>query len=543
MAYTSAPETQTYSTQRIPAYYSLNLRGLTGYTASRKDEGMMNLIPHKNENELGNPDDKFSEIRAPILAARLANTTETVRGVYVWEKTSSNTYYFCVAGTSVYTSTNARTWTAVTTLSTAASTPVGFTEFIDSTNTKKLVLVDGIEGYVFTSNAAGTKIVDVDFPSPHLPFPVFIDGYLFLAKKDTGDIYNSDLNDPAVWTAGSFISSELYPDDLTSIVKVNNYLLAIGKLGCEFFYDAANATGSPLARYEGGSLPFGCPIPYSIAVNKNTVVMLANNSDGEVCLKIIEDFKHKDISPRWLLSLINLSYVTGPAFNDPDNFRGFFIRQDGELMYVLRLNAIALSGAVPATFAYCFSTNSWIELRTSNIRDFSVSCTTFGTSDNSLTFVGGNWTGTNGGIQQPFFGTFGVGPLYYNYITNFNIDNLYDLNGAVTLIGSEFIYFELRTPNLTFDTLNQKYMHRIGVEVTGMVNQLISSVIGVNVSWSDDDYTTYSSNLFIDTTPGTDFPFVTQCGRFRQRSLKFTGSPNQGARFRTIHMDINKGQQ
>lgn len=223
MAYTSAPETQTYSSQRISLCHTIENTTTFGTNiGSYTDAGMVNLIPIVQ----GSGEDK-AEVpltRPGLYGVSVTNTANMdARGVYVWDKTSSLTYYYACCGNQIFTSTDGTTWTSVVTWTNSLTSPIGFTEFIDSTtNTKKLIVVDGREGYIFTDNTAGTKITDADFPSPHLPFPVFLDGYLFLAKADTGDIYNSDLNDPASWTAGNFISSELYPDDVQAIVKINN---------------------------------------------------------------------------------------------------------------------------------------------------------------------------------------------------------------------------------------------------------------------------------------------------------------------------------
>jgi len=166
----------------------------------------------------------------------------------------------------------------------------GFTEFVHSDSTNQLILVDGTDGYVFSSpstytqisinnialwtastahivndlvrpttstgliyrctvagtgsateptwpTTAGGSVTDgtitwvaeeFAFPSPHVPAPVFMDGFLFLAKAGTQDVYNSNLDDPLNWTPGDFFTAEMYPDRIVSLSKNNNYLYAIG---------------------------------------------------------------------------------------------------------------------------------------------------------------------------------------------------------------------------------------------------------------------------------------------------------------------------
>lgn len=542
MAFTKAPTTSTYSTERIPACYNIDFR--TGYgigtLSQRRDAGMINLIPRKYKDPITGAEEFHAETRQPILAATVAGgagsptTAGDPRGIYVWEKAVGTTYYFIVIGTEVWTSTTglALSWTKVDTLLTSATSPVGFTEFLDSaTNTKSLILVDGVEGYVYTSDAAGTKITDVDFPTPHVPYPVYINGYLFLAKKDTGDIYNSNLNTPSAWTAGDFISSELYPDDIQAIVKINNYLLAIGTQGCEYFYDAANATASPLARYEGGSLPFGCSIPTSIAVNKNMVMMIANNNDGEASLKLIEDFKHKDVNPEWLIPALNFNLITTSSLD----VRGFFIRQSGELCYCLRFPGTSN----PATFVYAAKHNFWTEFAIGNgsavasPTTFPVNVATFSTSNNLTTFV----AGLRAGLY--FFGSLGPSAINSSYAgSNVNIDCFIASlsNGKVPM------YTEIRTPVLSFDTLNNKTMSRFGLEVTSSGTSTNTIYIAWNIDYNFSITGAGVSGTF-DINPGVNFPFLTQLGNFRQRAFKIAYFGNDSIRYKSIEMDINKGQQ
>lgn len=539
MGYTNSPSYTTHETQKVPACFTISSRDFSYSVGLVLDAGMVNLLPTKSPEK--NNADLYAETRPAVYGSVLETSSAFVRGVYVWEKTSALTYYYAVAGVKVFTSTDGFTWTAVTTLATASNNPVGFTEFIDSTtNTKSLVLVDGIEGWVYTSNAAGTKITDANFPTPHLPTPIYLDGYLLLAKTNTGDIYNSNLNTPSAWTAGNFISSELYPDDVRALVKVNNYMLAVGSQGCEYFYDAGIATGSPFARQGGASLPFGCTIPFSIASNKNTVVMLANNNDGGVTLKVIEDFKTRDISPNWLMTLLPSSTTllgTGPA-----SIRGFFLRYAGDLFYVLRLGASSATDPNYATFAYSFNTDMWIELK-SGSAGFAASCSCAGTGTNIVSFVGGNYFSVTPN-SFPFFGTFGQSSVFSTMgggaITpRIARDQLYN-NATALMVYTDKIYTEIRTALMTFGNIKIKTMSRFGIEFTG------KSYLGplsevFSVYHSDDDYNTWSA---VRTLNGSgDFPFITQLGAFRQRAFKVTFKGDTNILYKFFEVDINKGVQ
>lgn len=548
MAYTKAPTQDTYSSVKIPAVWDISIpQNEWVYSSGNAGSYMINMIPVKQKTA-GGEEELVAEFRSSYAARTVATTADKPRGCYVWEKTVGTVYYFVVAGTNVYTSTNLTVWTAVNVLAGPASAddPVGFVEFIDSTtNTKTLVLVDGINGYVFTTNAAGTLIVDVDFPTPHVPTPVFIDGYLFLAKKNTGDIYNSDLNTPSAWTAGNFISSELYPDDIQSLVKINNYLLAIGTTGCEYFYDAGNSTGSPLARQEGASLPFGTTFPRAVATNLNMAVILARTGDGELTFRIIEDFKYKDFSPVWLLRAIQ--QLNGAGILSNTNLISYFMRMAGKLYLVFRCTSA--NGVISA--AYDFALDTWIML---NLWDSTAYptvpydcwpiCSGGTYSRNSGTFLAGN-KGTAlifGSLSSAgFLGT--TGPAL-----DFHGSDRYPINIAI------------KTLPMSFGTLNRKFMHRLGVvyEQPNGVGELVGLALGnLPIFWSDNNGQTYSSSsITFDYSSANlangnnyNFPFVTQLGSFRQRTFKIETSFATGVtqampfKLKYFEVDINKGQQ
>lgn len=521
MAYTSAPETQTYSTQTIPLVYGIDLRA--GYFSTNKDAGMVNVLPFKSKAD---PEDQslWGETRYALNGVTVNSTAGNIcRGLYVWEKAAGSlNYAFVVIGTKVYSSDNGVTWTHVDTLLTNATTPVRFTEFIDATNTKKLVLVDGVEGYVYTSNAAGTKITDADFPTPHIPFPVFVDGYLFLAKAGTGDIYNSDLNDPAAWTAGSFISSELYPDDIQALLKINNYVVAVGTQGIEYFYDAANATASPLARDEGLALPFGTQFPNSIAFNKDVAVLLGNNNDGELVLRMIEDNKFQDIPCTFLVSVLENAIRSGNATYN--TLRSYFLRQRGELFYVITFDGTVTSNNPAAlarpTFIYSFATGLWSELRYSTNTIFPVTNSTGGTTGHPYVYVAG---ALNGAV---FFGT---------YTDSASSDAL---DGSTNVS----IYQELRTVPHRHGTLNRKMCSRVGL----IYNKVVETDETPTISYTDDNYTTLSTaRSLAGTITGADggFPFITQLGSFRQRAWVVYSNVSTPTQWHSLEIDINKGQQ
>jgi hypothetical protein len=533
MAYTGSPTISTYSTKDLPVSTDILLRPSSlannSAVAITQDAGMINLIPiNTGGNEVA--------ITRPNLVAASADTfTGVVRGFYVWEISTSAFLIYVVIGTSIYWF-NGTSYVSVNTFTNNVTTPVRFAEFIDATNTKKLLLVDGTEGFIFPSTGgAGTKIVDPDFPSPHVPFPVVLDGYMYLAKAGTGDIYNSNLNDPSAWTAGDFLSAEMYPDNIQALVRVNNYILAIGTQSSEYFYDAANATASPLARVDGAALPFGTLCPNSVAVNRNTVILLANNNDGEATIASIENQRFTDIGGNFIVPL--LSSRIAASLSTQQGVIGYFFRHRSELFYGLcfsqQTTTTAMTPQYSPTFIYSFSAKKWTEFRlgSTGTAAFPV-CFTQAPVSVSL------------GLTTYCVGNYSSGGTVHSYL-----GNLIDATSTATdTIGStsNTIYQEFRTPNLEFDTMNRKFMSRVGIEIESG-DSSFTTTDSLTLAWSDNDYQSWSSTTLPLSTMDAGssnnyFPFVTQLGSFRRRAIKgsYVGKP---IRLYKLQIDINKGQQ
>jgi len=485
VAYSKNPNLSTYDTKRMSFVYNpLHRSG----TQLNKDAKLCNVLVDLFQS----PDDQNTRVfvkSRPGLAAAYTTTSGRARGIYYWV-VSGTGYAISVSGNKVYSN-----GTLLTTLTTSTG-DVGFTEFVASTGIVKLVMVDGTKGYVFTSpTVAPSEITDVDFPTPHCPFPVFLDGYLFLAKADTQDIYNSDLDNPALWTAGNYISAEMYPDKVVALTKNNNYIYAVGQGSVEYFYDAGGTT-TPLQRHDSAVQQFGTPSPSSVVPTDDEVILIGETGNGGHTVWTINGFKAKEVATPSIRSILRAEGTNLATA------RAHCIRVAGQKLYIITLTSI--------TLVYSFDSQLWFE-----------------------------WTSGVTGTSQ-FIGTHATdGPNGMAYILDALNGNVYTISEDNQSDNGTNFLRQIVTPKYDFDTFNRKFMSRFSLIGDWPTTSGTGNI--AQIEWSDDDYTTWSTPRDLDFS--LDFPAITQLGAFRRRAFRISYSQPYLLRLEAFEVDINKGNQ
>lgn len=479
MAYTNNPVDDTQSVKRFSFITSGSMRS----SNTSLDHRIVNFLPEAIEapgvSITSTKNKEYYTRTRPGLTTVFSVTNGTPRGVFNWgghimSVFSNNIYY---------------DGTFLSTIGTSVG-DVGFTEFLTSTGTKKLVLVDGTSGYVFTVyNAAPTLIASANFPTPHISQPIFLDGYLFLAKAASQDIYNSDLDDPAAWTAGNFISAEMYPDTLQALSKNNNYLYGIGTSSTEYFHDAGNATGTPLNRQGAAVQQFGTPAPKSVVSTDDQVYMIGDTSAGGFTVWEIDGFKADEIastSVRFALNAEGAAISTAKAYS---------IRTEAQKLYIINLTS--------RTLVYSSDSKIWVEW--------------------SYVYPALYATDFNSGyaITQLTNGVNGI-------IAKFDISTFTDVGSQIT--GT------ITTSKMDFDTINRKRC-----DILTILSDAPNGANNVNlgVQWSDDDYQTFTTSRNLTLNPLISVLY--RLGIFRRRAFRFTYAQPYPWRAEGMELSINKG--
>ena len=129
-------------------------------------------------------------------------------------------------------------------------------------------------------------------------------GYLFL-MDETGTIYNSNLDDPLVWSSVDFIKAEREADTAVYLAKQNDNLIAFGTSSVEFFRNAGNPNGSPLAVRPDIYYRFGAFDSNSVTDLGDIIYYVGSERVGKLSVFAIESFKVAKVSSDLIDSALN----------------------------------------------------------------------------------------------------------------------------------------------------------------------------------------------------------------------------------------------
>lgn len=324
------------------------------------------------------------------------------------------------------------------------------------------------------------------FPSPHIPTPVSLDGYLCLAEKDSIDMYNSATINLFSWNPLDYISAESFSDPIKALARQNNYIVAFGETNTEMFYDAAVETGSPFLRNESFMLQVGILAPNAIMQTEKLCMWVGKSDAGKSAVWMLDGFSPKEISTEYLEKVLENE-------TDWDNIYGFGLRVAGHFFFVLNLPT------EDVTFVYDMEENMWHE-----------------------------WQ-YNGGVF-PFnrFTNDGTGKILLLHNT---LGNLYELNKTIYSDYDADMTVTIITTKYDFDNNKRKFLHK-----TEVIGDLVSS--DISLYWSDDDYTTWSNEKVLSLS---ERPYFMRCGLARRRAFKLVHTANTHLRLEFLEVIYTQG--
>lgn len=512
MSYTKTPVQSTDQTKTVPLLYNWDSRndGTDTYDTLLKNALLEPVGQDKFHMLKRDGFEKVALTPAPNFP---------IIGIYLWNKLNSPNPILVVVtsdgttGNAFVQLYNANTLVQTSSVALAnvnrADYDIEFTEYLFQSGVTnvfftvkgQLVRIDDVLATTIVATAATAAIFS----------PVFLDGYLFVS--DGTNIWNSNLNDPVTWSASNFLAVDSYPDAVRALARVGTYIVAFGTDSAQWFYDAANPTGTPLAAnvgatrrvgYYGGLAKFG-----------DDVLFIGNSSSSVPTLYRVTGLKLAPVASfqyarMWIkqASTFATSVTSAPL--------GAIINLNGHNCYFVRTPStiFPVPGPVPSnlsaqTYIYDLDSEAWSKI----------------------------------GYQANDFFLIKTSTLPYSFTAGVPIATW------VSVLGDGFVYrpnptvyqdngvnFEVRfrTPLMDFGTRRAKFGARI--LVTG--DETSSSSL-VNISWTNDDYKTFSTPRPVDMS--FRFQPLYALGSFRARSFVMTYSDNFPMRWQSLELDYDQG--
>jgi len=327
------------------------------------------------------------------------------------------------------------------------------------------------------------------FPTSGLvPGTAYFDTYVFVMTSD-GKIWNSEPNNPSKWDALNYITAEAEPDNGVALAKHFNYLIAFGQWSTEFFYDAGNATGSPLLPNPTMRIEFGCANGDSVVQMQQTVVWVAVGRNTGRTVLMLDGTRPTQISDVSIERILNNSKL--------ENVRSYSLKVSGHYFYILNLLDDDL------TLVCDVKSKQW--------------CI---------------WTSFVDNQEIILDGVFYTSYKNESYALD-NIDGkLYNISEDIYTDDAGPIQYRVRTNLIDAQSTKRKYIGRL---------EIVGDKIGatLNIRHTDDDYNNWSQYRTVDLNANRSVLY--QNGNFRRRAYEFFSTDNKPLRLLSCEVDIDAG--
>lgn len=474
---TKAAKVYGYDTVRIPLVGNHTNR----LAAVTKDQIFYNVVIDGLKNAMLG-DKAEARIWINKRGGFVADTTVDAgggvgRGIYYWERTDK-----------VYSVIDNKLYSNSTELHTFA-TSTGTCWFTEATGSSDVLIVgDGTDLLTISTSDVVTDISDADLPTG--PYqPLSLDGYIFVFKNGTDEIYNSNVDDPTSWTGGDFISAEMYPENITAITRHLQYVLIFGSHSTEVFYDAANASGSPLDRNEGLALKVGCIARESLKATEKRVIWVGQTQTGEASVWMLDGLQSMKISNEFIDKILANETAI-------ENATAWICTHKGHLLYVLNLAA--------RTLVYDLEEKIWV--------DWSI-----------------NESSAHAVLPFPYMTQGRDQEILVLHATD---GKIYRLDPSLHTDDAGATLCHITTGLIDMGTNQQKRQFRLEL----IADKESSGT--VTVDWSDDDYNTWGTARTLDLTTR---PYTKSGGIFRRRAFRFKHTANAPFRCEAMEMDASFG--
>lgn len=357
--------------------------------------------------------------------------------------------------------------------------------------TPKLVFGNGVHAWCyddvngladFTGNLQPTAV-------PFFKGWAYLDGTMYLAAP-FANIWGSDINDVLNWPADNVLIAQIEPTRGVALAKQLSFAIYFKEDSTEVFFDAGNATGSPLGRITGSKVNWGCISADSVREIDGALFWLCTNHSAAVQVMKMDNLKAEIVSSPSIEKLL--------ANADYTNVLSWTLKYAGHRWYAITLVNNNL------TLMYDLSTGLWSQ-----------------------------WTDTNGNYL-PFVDSTYNTTTAQTLLQHGTDGYLYVVDAAVFTDAGLALALDIYTPNYDAGTVRDKTLPMMYFDC----NQINGSVLQVRCS--DDDYQTWKPFRSVDCS--IHKPFLPSNGSFKRRAYNLRHQSLTSFRIKAIDLQLDIGQ-
>jgi hypothetical protein len=467
---------QQAETVALPKRLPLIVQAENRDETTEKDARLVNCYVERNK-ETG----EVHVFKRPGLLQHGVTLSGTGRGTYNWMGDN-----YAIFGGTLY-----RNQVSV---GTGLNTTGGQYRFSSSKGvTPRLQLNNNEAAYNYDTGAGLVAIAGANFPSPPVKGWAYLDATTYVMGTE-GDIHGCDsLNDPTAWTdVTNLIEAQIEPDDSVALTKQLVYVIAFKQWSTEVFYDALNATGSPLSPVQGAKVSFGCISADSVQDIGGTLFWLGAERESSPKIIMLEGLKASVVSTKPIDRLL------GPSA--AEEILSFGFMYEGHKFYGITLKTSNV------TLVYDITENLWAQ-----------------------------WTDEDGNYFPIVSSTFDLETGGVRLLQHESNGKLYKFSRDYYTDDGDGITCDIYTPNFDGGTRRRKQLNALYFEA----DRVVGSVLQVRCNdfdYAEDRWTNYR---MVDL--GASRPTLDKCGTFTRRAYHLHHESNTPMRIRGLEPQIDLG--
>jgi hypothetical protein len=137
--------------------------------------------------------------------------------------------------------------------------------------------------HAYYFSAMTVQVLKIDALDSKASMGGFLDGYWLALDAESSTLYISNLDDVTTWDTGTdFAQRNLAPDPWRAMKVYGRYIWLFGELTTELWVDTGDRF--PFAPIPNALINYGIAAPWSAQIVDNSLIWLARNDDGRICV-------------------------------------------------------------------------------------------------------------------------------------------------------------------------------------------------------------------------------------------------------------------